>query len=753
MNTYPGLVNISLGNQDRSLSAAAVVPPPLCPTVPSQTKCLESTSFTFAISNPDAGTTYTWAIASDNVGVVFQGGTNTGTSVTVVPSGGGSFTTGGTFSLNITAVKNSISLVCNGVATGTVVDVEVDAQDADNILQINLNNSTTAALGIESISPGTVSDYTFQWKLVSQPVGANSSITNSTSASATFNVLSPYALGDYVVRVIATQTASPFCKDSSDVTIVVSGGVDCIVKGPSPICPGSQDNVYFYDSDNDGDEDPIPSDFNAQWTFEGAHPSAEFDGATTGSSVKVDVAQSASSCGTTFTVKLTLTSKLGSTQTSCTKLVSVEDDVKPVISVCPDPVTVSCIEEVPAPDITKVTASDNCLGPVTITWEGDVPSGTCPTVITRTYKATDICGNFSTCTQVITVDDKTLPDITCPAPLTVECIGDVPAADITTVTATDNCGSVTVTWEGDVPEGTCPTIITRTYKATDPCGNFKTCTQLITVQDTKAPVITNCPADVVIECDASILPGNTGSAIATDNCSTVTPTYNDVPVSNGCQTIITRTWTAKDDCGNISTCVQHIIQRDRTAPVITCPTTGDATATDNCSAADKINIFFRDGGTTRTWTAIDESGNINTCTQQITVARPQQVATNTVTTTATTTTKTSKVNNTNKTLQHQVKNKSLTGDTKVNGIKIQAFPNPYGHSVSFRFVSPTSGKAVLDVYDMVGRKLGTAFEGNVDAHVYKTVNYVVPALRRVPMVYRLSIGDLRANGTLLPLAE
>ena len=94
-------------------------------------------------------------------------------------------------------------------------------------------------------------------------------------------------------------------------------------------------------------------------------------------------------------------------------------------------------------------------------------------------------GNISTCTQLITIDYTIPPVITCPAPVTVECIGDVPANDISAVTATDNCtANPTITFISDVSDGnTCPEVITRTYQAEDDCGNISTCTQLITIDD------------------------------------------------------------------------------------------------------------------------------------------------------------------------------------------------------------------------------------------------------------------------------
>ena len=44
---------------------------------------------------------------------------------------------------------------------------------------------------------------------------------------------------------------------------------------------------------------------------------------------------------------------------------------------------------------------------------------------------TDACGNSDPVTQTITVDDDIDPTASNPAPVTVQCIGDVPAPDIT----------------------------------------------------------------------------------------------------------------------------------------------------------------------------------------------------------------------------------------------------------------------------------------------------------------------------------
>ncbi|MEZ4950504.1 MAG: hypothetical protein R2784_14125 [Saprospiraceae bacterium] len=41
----------------------------------------------------------------------------------------------------------------------------------------------------------------------------------------------------------------------------------------------------------------------------------------------------------------------------------------------------------------------------------------------------------------------------------------------------------------------------RFWTATDDCGNTNSVSQVITIQDSEAPILSNVPADVTIECD------------------------------------------------------------------------------------------------------------------------------------------------------------------------------------------------------------------------------------------------------------
>lgn len=325
------------------------------------------------------------------------------------------------------------------------------------------------------------------------------------------------------------------------------------------------------------------------------------------------------------------------------------------------------------PDLVSgLTGTDNC-GTVTFTQSpaaGASLSSSHNLTHNVVITASDGNGNTAQCTVVLTSKDVTRPTFVCPdnpnVDLNATCQLIVPNL-IAELTGSDNCGTVTFT-QNPVAGTPLASSHNQTHNivitASDGNGNTQTCTVVLTGKDVTLPVIT-CPSAKTISCDASILPANTGSATAGDNCGgNPLITYSDVsgqdpnPLHAAYYNYtITRTWKAQDAAGNTNTCNQTITVQDITDPDITCPADklnvpfdfgqlyatiniGSATATDNCAAAASMTINgvrsdnvaisnqqYPSGQTTVAWSAADPSGNSDECTQTITVRKRNTIVT------------------------------------------------------------------------------------------------------------------------------
>jgi uncharacterized repeat protein (TIGR03803 family) len=73
-------------------------------------------------------------------------------------------------------------------------------------------------------------------------------------------------------------------------------------------------------------------------------------------------------------------------------------------------------------DFDAPRTSSGCAGPLTLTLLSPVTNGTCPQVVTRTWRATDTCGGAAECSQTVTMVDTTPPVLTCVPDKTVSCL-------------------------------------------------------------------------------------------------------------------------------------------------------------------------------------------------------------------------------------------------------------------------------------------------------------------------------------------
>src|SRR5687768_7441648 len=369
--------------------------------------------------------------------------------------------------------------------------------------------------------------------------------------------------------------------------------------------------------------------------------------------------------------------------TTASQTINVDDTTPPLITGTIATTTVegcvagdatAAVTTVAGLELLGLAISDACTSdPSLVVTHVDVPTGTCPIVVVRTYTVTDACLNATTASQTINVDDTTPPLITGTiATTTVEgCVAGDATAAVTTVAGlrseerrvSDACTSdpSLVVTHVDVPTGTCPIVVVRTYTVTDACLNATTASLTINVDDTTPPLITGTIATTTVE---GCVAGDATAAVTTvaglellglaikigrASCRSLVETHVDVPTGT-CPIVVVRKYTVTDECLNATTASQTINVDDTTPPLITgtiATTTvegcvaGDATAavttvaglellglaiSDACTSDPSLVVTHVDVATgtcpivvVRTYTVTDACLNATTASQTINV--------------------------------------------------------------------------------------------------------------------------------------
>jgi MYXO-CTERM domain-containing protein len=361
--------------------------------------------------------------------------------------------------------------------------------------------------------------------------------------------------------------------------------------------------------------------------------------------------------GSTFplgatTVTATATDDAGNAGT-CTFTVTVQDTTPPSVT-CPPSVSL----EATSPSGAAATwgdavAADLETAPASlVVTYGPARGSTFPLgTSTVTATATDLGGNTDACTFTVTVTDTLPPSVTCPVDVVAEATG-AAGAPVTypgalasdVATASPAVAYVLDGTATPAPPGSVFPLGATTVRATatDGAGLTATCTFVVSVHDTTAPLL-DCPA-VVAEAtgpdpDAAVV---TFAATASD-LVTAAPTVTHVPASGSAFPLGTTdvAVTAQDAVGNVSSCTFPVTVRDTTPPNVTCPgdltveATGPggapvalsgATATDAVTAALAVayappsDATLPLGPNVVTASASDAALNTGSCTFTVTVA-------------------------------------------------------------------------------------------------------------------------------------
>ncbi|MFN0176338.1 MAG: PKD-like domain-containing protein [Saprospiraceae bacterium] len=285
--------------------------------------------------------------------------------------------------------------------------------------------------------------------------------------------------------------------------------------------------------------------------------------------------------------------------TDVTQNIIVNDDVAPTWITTPSDEldrTISCddLSSIAAALLLEPEAEDNC-GEVTVTLASSEPLNTCAGGYVRTWTAVDDCGNEvdAPFTQVITIIDNVAPEwVTLPGALDEEVECDDPAgleaALATEPLADDNCGDVSyeIVYHEFEPNLECVEnslgIWVTEWKATDDCGNTSTSFfRYVNIYDNTPPEweteeAAPFPIGINVTISCSDIAGydfaNSLEPEASDNCD---PEVNLVKITGpfvpggDCpgEGSFTNTWTAIDNCGNVSLVfTQTITVVDNTPP-------------------------------------------------------------------------------------------------------------------------------------------------------------------------------------------
>ncbi|QNA43584.1 T9SS type A sorting domain-containing protein [Lacibacter sediminis] len=90
----------------------------------------------------------------------------------------------------------------------------------------------------------------------------------------------------------------------------------------------------------------------------------------------------------------------------------------------------------------------------------------------------------------------------------------------------------------------------------------------------------------------------------------------------------------------------------------------------------------------------------------------------------------------------------------VESLRVSAYPNPFAEKVSFAIVSPVSGKASLEIYNMFGQKIQTVYEGYLTAGRTQLVEFRPGStIAAGTLVYRLNVAGKQVTGKLVNLKQ
>lgn len=130
-------------------------------------------------------------------------------------------------------------------------------------------------------------------------------------------------------------------------------------------------------------------------------------------------------------------------------------------------------------------------------------------------------------------------------------VNDLPPTS--SITATSECGEVTITVKETKFSGGCAGVLGRDYLAVDDCGNEAKTSQFIRLIDSTAPEVQDFPEEIAV--DKNDIPEPIEPIFTDANYSRLDIEFTEKEMKHG----LVRKWTATDACGNSSTVSQKLV--------------------------------------------------------------------------------------------------------------------------------------------------------------------------------------------------
>ncbi|MCF8464951.1 MAG: choice-of-anchor L domain-containing protein [Flavobacteriales bacterium] len=553
--------------------------------------------------------------------------------------------------------------------------IQLDAAGNASIVATDVDNGSTDNCGIDnlSVSPNIFDCSDIGLNTVTLTVTDVNGLVSTCDATVTVeDAIGPTATcQDITVALdangMATIVAAQIDNGSTDncsgsLTLSVTpNSFDCTVSAPAQVeltvtdiagnsstCTATVNLIENTPPSAICQDITVQLDANGTTTIVGA----DVDGGSSDNCgiVNLTVNPSTFDCGNLGANAVTLTATDASgNSASCSATVTVEDNIDPS-AVCQD-ITVQLDANGTATVVAANVdngSTDNCsISSFTLTPNSFDCTDLGPNSVTLTVS--DVDGNTSTCTAIVTVEDNVPPTALC-QDITVSLDVNGNATIIPSQIdngSSDVCGFANLSL--DITAFDCSTTGPNTVELNveDNSGNISSCSSIVTVLEALDPNAVCQNATVYLDASGSVsldpMSVDNGS---TDNCAIVSfmLSQSDFQCANLGQSIVTL--TVIDASGNTGDCIAVVSVLDTISPVInSCPsvialvpdsadctpsvTWIEPTESDNCTVTMTGNFSSGDnfpvGTTTVIYNAEDQSGNTASCSFTVTI-EPSPIA-------------------------------------------------------------------------------------------------------------------------------